>query len=194
MFEDWKAAWREAVENFYRELNEGEGPVNARLHAMRREISAANGELRRLEAELARARKAADEERAEEAVCRRRQTAAQRIEDAETARLAGEWAERHARRARVLEQKVEALRAEHEMRAGDIAEMEAALAAASEAAAVEAGGEPASAGVGGGTPPGPSPEEDEARAAQDREFRRLDREARERAAEARLDELKKRMR
>ncbi|MBX6364800.1 MAG: hypothetical protein IRZ00_13100 [Gemmatimonadetes bacterium] len=194
MFEDWKAAWREAVESFYRELNEGEGPVNARLHAMRREIAAANGELRRLEAEIARARKAVDEERAEEAVCRRRQAAAQRIEDAETARLAGEWAERHARRARVLEQKLEALRAEHEMRAGDLAEMEAALAAASDAAAVEAGQGPAGAGVGGGTPPGPSPEEDEARAAQDREFRRLDREARERAAEARLEELKKRMR
>ncbi|HET9983066.1 MAG TPA: hypothetical protein VFQ38_05755 [Longimicrobiales bacterium] len=170
--------------------------MNARLHAMRREISAANGELRRLETELARARKAVDEERAEEAVCRRRQVAAERIEDAETARIAGEWADRHARRARVLEQKAEALRAEHEMRAGDVAEMEAALAAAGEAAAAEAGPAQAGAGegAGGAVPPGRSAEEEEAKAAQDREFRRLDREARERAAEARLEELKKRMR
>lgn len=192
MFEDLREAWREAVENFHRELRDVGGPVNSRWEAMRREIASARNEMKRLESELDRARRDAATERAEESVCRRREAAAERIGDEETVRLARSYAERYAARAAVLERKVSVLEAEREMRIGDLQEMEDALTAtgqAAEAATVEGAGGGASS-VGAGR----SAAEEAARAAAEREIRRLEREARERAAEARLEELKRRMR
>ncbi len=213
---DWKKVWNEAVENFYRELGEDEDGGPARTRAMRRELDAARHEVERLEAETADAARGAAEERAEEAVCQRRRAQAERIEDAETVRLAIAWAIRHARRAAVLDRKTEVLRAELELRRADLAEMEEALGALSsgEDAATGSMGSgpvdessrgtgPASGGSagedrtgapGGGPPPRDLFEEERLRQEREREFRRLDREARERAAEARLEELKRKMR
>src|SRR5690606_30176561 len=100
MFEDWKQAWREAVANFQRELEDEPGDETTR--AMRRDERKAADALRRLDAELAAARSNAAAERSEEAVCRRREGLARNAGEEETARIAAEFAGRHAERALVL--------------------------------------------------------------------------------------------
>ena len=211
MFEDMRQAWKEAVANFWRELQEDDGTPGGhgdeshkQLAAMRREVHNADGELKRLEAEVERTRVAATAEENEERVCRRRLTMAEGIGDAETARVAATYADRAAERAAVLARKAEALEAERDLRQRELAEMKEAVDAA--AAALGAGtapggtmgpGEGAGAGAtrnpdsgGLGTDWGLADEEGLAR---EREFRRMREEARAKAADARLEELKKRM-
>ncbi|MBW3572455.1 MAG: hypothetical protein KY467_15240, partial [Gemmatimonadetes bacterium] len=53
----------------------------------------------------------------------RRGALAQKAGDAETARIAGEFAERHRRRVAVLEDKARAARAEQELRAQEVQDM-----------------------------------------------------------------------
>lgn len=221
MFEDLKQAWNEAVSNFWRELGQegepghGDAP-RGQLAAMRHELGSAESELKRLDGEIGRARSAAQAERREVETCRRRRAMAEQIGDAETARLAASYAERAAERAAVLERKVEALEAELELRQRDVAEMKdavdkavAALAAGGAHAAEVAGGASgggASAGGETGPTSGASggPDEDlrvgdwygtldEERLQHEAELRRMRRQAAERAAEARLEELKKKM-
>jgi phage shock protein A len=93
------------------------------LSAMRREMVEARAALptyeasaRAAAAELARERQAL-----EDAV--RRGGLAEKINDAETVRIAAEFAERHRRRVAVLEEKVRATRAEHELRAQEAQDM-----------------------------------------------------------------------
>jgi hypothetical protein len=183
MFEDWKKAWQEAVANFERELGDDgeiEGPVQ--LAAMRRDFKAARGALSRLTSEVQTSRAELTEEENQEQVCRRRGALAAGIGDEETVKLASQWAERHAQRALILRQKVTALEAELTMRTEDLATMEAQLQQAQRQLGVGDEADPK-------RPPMPFAE----RTKQDAEFRRLDKEAREKAAEARLEELKKRM-
>lgn len=182
MFEHWRQAWREAVENFWTELDRDGGASRERIAAMRRDVRRVRGELDRVLADLARSREELAEERSAEQSCRRREALARDIQDEETARLAAEFAERHAERSSVLERKVQALEAEAEMRRRDLGEMESALREV-EAATERLGGDRASAD--------PLSEDDTPEA---REFRRMEREAREREAERRLEELKRRMR
>lgn len=93
------------------------------LGGMRREMVQARASLplyddavRAADAELARERKALDD-----AV--RRGGLAEKIGDAETARIAGEFAERHRKRVAVLEEKARAARAEQELRAQEVQDM-----------------------------------------------------------------------
>ncbi len=210
MFEDLKNAWKEAVDNFWRELNEDEGSglpgdePRKQLTAMRRELNDADQELKRLETEVVRAQRAVASERTEEETCRRRLTMAEQIGDAETARLAQTYAERAAERAAVLERKASALEAELELRRRDLAEMHTAFEAASAALGPGGGAADAAAmgtgagstrldpdSVGGlGTDWGLADEEGLEREMQHRKMRE---EARQKAAEARLEELKKKM-
>lgn len=181
MFEDWKQAWRQAVENFRRELEDGEaGAASPNVRAMHRDIVSARGALEKLETELRRTRREAEKEREQEAVCRRREGLARNIGDAETARLALEFAGRHAERAVVLERKAEVLDEERALLERDLTEMQTTLEA-------QPGGTATFDGYR-------APEELEQRVRQDRAFEELDREARERAAEQRLEELKRKMR
>lgn len=184
MFEDWKKAWQQAVHNFQRELAADEPETVPHVAAMRRDVSQARNALSRLSRELAEARAEAAREREEEQTCIRRKRLAEGIGDEETVTLAASWAERHAQKAAVLERKVEVLSAELELRRSELQQMEAhvAQAAASIGAAASAEAPPRST----------QPRSD--RMNEDAEFRRLDREARERAAEARLEELKRRAR
>jgi len=213
MFEDLRKAWKEAVDNFWRELDEDDdqtgvhGAARKQLSAMRHELSAADAEVRRLQAEVARARTAAAGERKEEETCRRRLAMAEGIGDAETAQLARTYEERAAERAAVLERKAEALEAEHTLRTRDLAEMREAVDKA--ATALGAGAQATAAGVGAGGNtaeqgpsvddlklgdwPDPADPTNADRLQRDIEFRRMQREAKEKAAEARLEELKKRM-
>lgn len=178
MFEDWKQAWRQAVENFQREVRESQAGLPLRVRAMERELASAGGALTKLEHEIGRAQRAAQKERHEETVCRRREALAREAGDEETVRVAVDFAVRHAERAALLERKAAVLEEERALLGRDVAEMRRMLNEA--AAAASAAGE--------ATPPKERDQLDE------RAFTRLEHEARDRAAEARLEELKKRMR
>jgi hypothetical protein len=178
MFDEWKKAWQQAVDNFERELDASDADFaspNQRATAMRRDLAAARAALGRLEADLAQARiDSAAEEEAEQ-TARRRADMAERIGDADTVRIALQFADRHAQRALILRRKVEVLGDELAMRHEELTTME-------EQAAVEL-------------------EQIQARQQTDRlerdkqdaDFRRLERERKEKEADARLEELKKRM-
>ena len=178
MFTDWKKAWRQAVENFRRELSD-EGASDTRTRAMHREVMSARGAREKLDGEIRRARREAADEREQEQVCRRREQMARGIGDAETVRLAVEFAVRHAERATVLERKVDVLVAEHGLLVRDLESMEKVLAEQPEAPRV--------------SNPESMREILQERERENRDFGQLEREARERAAVQRLEELKRRM-
>lgn len=178
MFEDWKKAWREAVANFQQELHSEEDGTRSHHESLRHELATARGASARLEQEIATTRRHATAERESEEVCRRREAMAANIDDQETVRVAGEYAARHAERAAVLERKVEVLEAEHMLLQRDLEAMEQAIAAQ------------------------PQPAIDTSQLDRlldddeelDRQRRDLQRMQRERAADERLEELKRKMR
>ena len=173
MFEDWKKAWEQAVANFERELHGGDRSPGSgsRATRMRRDLETAQQVLDRLEADLVTSRRdlAAEDELL--ATCERRAELADRIGDIETARIARDYGRRHAERARIMRRKVEVLQDELTMRQEELGAMK--QQAAAELEAIQ--------------------NDEQERLAHDAEFRKLDHERRERDAEARLEELKKRM-
>jgi hypothetical protein len=187
MFDELRNAWKLAVANFHRELRAGAtSPDSERLLAMRRDLAAAVAALGRIETHCRRAREELAREREQEEVCRRREEMAARIADRETARVAAEFRERHCARARVLERVVDALGGECELRRGDVEEMRRRLdefESTADAAATRASGF-----AGGAARDVLETDRDEA------VFRRLEHAARERAAAARLEELKRNVR
>jgi hypothetical protein len=182
MFDDWKEAWRQAVENFRRELSGDEGTADSKTRAMQREFTSAQSALDKLDGEIRRTRREAGEERENEQICNRREEMARKIDDEETVRIAAEFAVRHAERASILERKAEVLLQERGLVERDLESMKKVLADR------------------GVSRPGlnAEPKEElrqifEERARENRDFSNLEREARERAAEERLEELKKKM-
>lgn len=132
MFHRLKDAFREAVENFREELNRdslesGSGAVDRSLAGMRREVSAAEAYLERLETEIRDTTAEADREAAEVATCRRREAMARKIQDEETARIAVEYGARHERREQILRRKVAALQEELVIRKEEAQEMRSTL-------------------------------------------------------------------
>lgn len=194
MFEAWKQAWRDAVENFRRELDpERYAAVSdRRAAAMRRDLAHARSRARRLQAEIDTTRRQLTHEREEENRCRHRETLARRIDDHETARIASEYAARHAERAAVLQQKADALAAEYALLERELQAMRQALAKLAPAA--EAADESALEEDTKAASPEAGPAGQDRSSHYDTEFERLEDEARERAAEARLEELKRKMR
>lgn len=199
MFKDWKQAWQQAVENFQRELGDDDSPSGSpQIGSMRSDLGKAKAALQGLAEDLVETRKEVAAEEEAERTCIRRKELAERIGDQETVRLAEEWAQRHSQRADLLRRKVEILAAELEMRREELRRMEVALedavktvTAGGATAGGAAPGEAAAGSVGGASTNAPEPNPERSR--QDAAFRRLDQEARERAAQARLEELKKRM-
>lgn len=125
MINDLKKLFSSAWDAFLAELGRRDPAdhVADLLSGMRREMVHARASLplyeqavRAAETELERERKALDD-----AV--RRGGLAERINDAETVRIAAEFAERHRRRVAVLEDKVRAARAEQELRAQEVQDM-----------------------------------------------------------------------
>jgi hypothetical protein len=173
MFDSFKQAWRQAVDNFWTELEGAEAGGDARLRALYREIGNARNQLTRLDREIGECRRGHDHEREQADVCARRERMARDIGDGETARIAGEYRARHDERAQVLGRKLEALLAERALCVRDLGEMERGLAAA------------------GAVRP-PDELEDLQRHPHETEFRGLEDAARERAAAERLEELKRR--
>ena len=125
MINDLRNLFSSAWDAFLAELGrrDPEDHVAGLLSGMRREMVDARASLplyedavRAADAELARERKAL-----EDAV--RRGGLAERINDAETVRIAAEFAERHRKRVAVLEDKARAARAEQELRAQEVQDM-----------------------------------------------------------------------
>lgn len=126
MFEDLRDAFREALENFKTELNRDEDvppTVDRLLVAMQAELAQARALVAALEAQIAEARGQAERDRGEEDTCRRRAEMAGKVGDAETARIALEYATRYERRRIVLERKVTALDEERGIRVVELTEM-----------------------------------------------------------------------
>jgi phage shock protein A len=125
MFENLRNAFREAVDNFNKELNRDAVPeaIDGLLKGMRDEVTDAKTRLHDLEEGIRRARAEAEREGRELETCRRRETMAEKIGDDETAQIAREYGEKHARRKEVLEKKAAALEEELRIRRAEIEEM-----------------------------------------------------------------------
>lgn len=173
MFNELKRAWRQAVENFWAEL-EAAG-TGGRSDAAYREIARVRNELDSLDGAIGDCRQAAGHEREQVAVCLRRERLAKDIGDGETARVAARYGARHRERAEVLERKLAALEAERRLCRRDLDEMEKAV----REGRVEA-------------PSRPELEDLNAHP-NEPEFRNLEESDRARSAEERLEELKRRM-
>lgn len=170
MFDEFKRAWRQAVDNFWREL-ELDDPDGRDVY---REVARARNQLEALEADMDATRQRLAEENHQIEACVRRERMARGIGDAETARVAAEYGDRHRERAAVLSRKLEALRAERRLCVRDLNEMERALQEGRVAAARQE-------------------IEDLDRHPQETEFRHLEDAERTRSAEERLEEIKRRM-
>ena len=126
MFENLRRAFREAVDNFNRELDRDAAvpeAVDGLLKGMEKEAVAAKSGLESLKQELEATRKRAAAEKREAEVCRRREELARGIGDAETAEIAARFGEKHERRRRVLAEKGDAIQAEVRLRESEFDEM-----------------------------------------------------------------------
>ena len=177
MFDDLRHAWRQAVQNFWDEVQAGDG--HPQLRVMQRELAAARGELRRLETERGRHRNRRSHEREQEEVCLRRERMAREIGDEETADIAARYAARHRERAEILQGRVDLIAQEEALLARDVEEMERALESVQD--------DPGALADLGESRVGAGPDPDA------HDFQQLEQERRERTAEERLDELKRRM-
>lgn len=130
MFEDLRAAFREALDNFNKELKRDQVPetVDRLLGGMRNELADETAQMRGLEAELEKALSASLREKEAGATCRRRERMARDIADAETAALAAQHAAKHEGHQAVLEKKAQAIREELDFRRKSVEEMGAQLA------------------------------------------------------------------
>ena len=125
MFENLRNAFREAIENFNKELDRDQvpGAVDRLLAGMRDEVADAKVRIRELEDQIARADAEAAREKREGATARRRGKLAADIDDTETVQLAEQYVQRHDERQRILEQKSAALRQELVIRRREVEEM-----------------------------------------------------------------------
>jgi phage shock protein A len=125
MFEDLRAAFREAIDSFNEELNRDQVPetVDRLIGGMVDEITDVKTQIGDLENQIKKALAAADREKAEAATCRRREKMALEIGDAETAGVAAQFAEKHEEHQQVLEQKAKALKAELDFRREEVEQM-----------------------------------------------------------------------
>jgi phage shock protein A len=130
MFEDLRHAFREAVDNFNKELHRDQVPrtVDELLAGMTNELAEETAQVRGLEAELEKTTATSQREQEAAATCRRREEMAKGIGDEETATLAAQHATKHEGHHLVLEKKVDALRDELAFRRKSIEEMTAQLA------------------------------------------------------------------
>ena len=114
MFDNLRRAFREAVDNFNRELERDAVPetVDKLIRGMEQEAVSAKASTEALKKDLEKVRKVAAAEERNAEVCRRREKLARDIGDEETAEIAATFGEKHERRHRVLARKAEAIEAE----------------------------------------------------------------------------------
>jgi phage shock protein A len=125
MFEGLRSAFREAIENFNKELSREHIPesVDRLIVGMRDEIAEAKVQIGDLEKQIERTRAAVEKVKQEAATYRRRERMARDIEDGETAAVAADFAEKQEEHHRVLLQKVTAFEAELVYRRDEVGEM-----------------------------------------------------------------------
>ena len=125
MFDNLRRAFREAADNFHRELDRDAVPeaVDRLLRGMQREAVEAKAALEASKEHLARARKRSSEEARNAEICERREALAREIGDTDTADVAATYAEKHASRSRVLSDKARAIEAEIRLQEAEYAEM-----------------------------------------------------------------------
>ena len=125
MFEDLRAAFREALDNFNKELSRGQVSETADklLIGMKNEIADEKAAVTGVEAELDKTRAELERMREQAATARRREEMARKIEDEETATLAAEFASRQESHIAVIEKKAAALEEERDFRQRTVAEM-----------------------------------------------------------------------
>ncbi|UCC26014.1 MAG: hypothetical protein JSU98_02720 [Gemmatimonadales bacterium] len=125
MFEDLRQAFREALDNFKEELNRDAvpGTVDRLLQGMVREVTEARARLKATEDDLTRTRLNVKAEEDHVATMSRRRALASEIGDEETARIAGEYLERHTKRLEVFRQKEAALEQESKLLDAEVTEM-----------------------------------------------------------------------
>lgn len=114
MFEELRSAFRQAVDNFNKELDRSRVADNVDRHVqgMVDEVAQVRAGLRGLEEEIERAQTALDRERRRAATCRRREELARTVPDEETETIAREHAKKHEERAELLSRKIGLLREE----------------------------------------------------------------------------------
>lgn len=129
MFDSLRQAFREAVDNFQTELNRDAVPEAADrlLKAMEREVVEVRLHLEKLEKERDLAKEEAVREGKEARTCLRREEMARSIGDAETEKVARDFAARHLRRKDLLEEKARVLDREIEDRHAELEGMTAQL-------------------------------------------------------------------
>lgn len=175
MFREFRNAWRQAVDNFWQEM-EADGASGAdQARGVYREVARARTQLDRLTAEIGDSRQRLEAEREQIRICLRRERLAAGIGDHETARIAAEYRARHEERADVLGRKLDVLEAERGLCRRDLEAMERALQER------------------GVTEPIRPELDDLNRHPHEGEFRTLEDADRTRSAEERLEELKRRM-
>jgi phage shock protein A len=125
MLEDLRAAFREALDNFNKELRRDQVPetVDRLLVGMRDEIVDEKAEVAGLEQQLERTLAQSEREAENGLTCRRREEMALKIGDEETAALAAQHAEKHEGHFELLQKKAQAMREELDFRRGTLEEM-----------------------------------------------------------------------
>jgi len=125
MFENLRDAFREAVDNFNKELGRDDIPdvVDGLLRQMHEEVTDVKAQLYTLEGQIKKAIQLSEMEEKEANTCRRREDMARRIDDEETAKVAAEYAEKHEKRREIQARKALALRAELELKRGEVEDM-----------------------------------------------------------------------
>jgi len=125
MFDDLRDAFREALDNFNKELKRDRVPetVDRLLGGMKDEIVDEKAQISGLEAQLEQATAQSKLEAERALTCRRREEMARGIADEETADVAAQHASKHEGHHRVLEKKVDAIREELEFRRRTMDEM-----------------------------------------------------------------------
>ena len=125
MFDELRAAFREALDNFNQELRRDHVPetVDRLLVGMRDEIVDEKAEIAGLEAQLEEARSRAQKEADNAQTCLRREAMAREIGDEQTASLAAEHAAKHEGHRVLLEKKAAAIGEELDFRKRSLTEM-----------------------------------------------------------------------
>jgi phage shock protein A len=125
MFDELRAAFREALENFNKELSRDNvsDTADRLLVGMKREIVDEKAAVAGVGAELEKTRSTLERLSAELATARRREEMARGIEDEETVRLAAEFATKAEAHIAVLRKKEEALAEEFAFRQHTVEEM-----------------------------------------------------------------------
>ncbi len=129
MFENLRNAFREAVDNFNKELGRDDVPelVDGLLRQMHEEVTDTKAQLFTLEEQIKKAIQLSEMEEKEAATCRRREEMARKIGDEDTAGVAAEFAEKHEKRKEIQARKALALREELELKRSEVTDMIAKL-------------------------------------------------------------------